>query len=100
MVTGELLGSGRTADVYALDGGWVLRRYRDGLDASGEADVMAYLNGRGYPVPEVRPPVDGAPGDLVMRRLTGPTMVEALLRGAMAPADAGAMLAGLLRRLH
>jgi aminoglycoside phosphotransferase (APT) family kinase protein len=102
MVTGELLGSGRTADVYALDGGWVLRRYRDGLDASGEADVMAYLNGRGYPVPEVRAPVhvDCAPGDLVMRRLTGPTMVEALLRGEMAPAVAGAELAGLLRRLH
>ncbi|MFC8665998.1 phosphotransferase [Streptomyces sp. NPDC057199] len=78
---GRLLGSGRTADVYALDGhdghddhdgqgglddrdglgdglgggAWVLRRYRDGYgDAQAEAAVMEYVRGHGYPVPRVR----------------------------------------------
>ncbi|MGQ4516633.1 phosphotransferase [Streptomyces sp. DW26H14] len=106
---GPLLGSGRTADIYAVgaagaDGGsWVLRRYRDGLDASGEAVVMAYLHSRGYPVPELRPPGPGGdlrPTDLVMRRLTGPTLAESLVVGRTTPAEAGAMLAELLRRLH
>ncbi|WP_030899153.1 phosphotransferase [Streptomyces sp. NRRL F-5126] len=102
---GRLLGAGRDADVYALDdsdnGGWVLRRYRSGLDASGEAEVMTYLRRHGYPVPEVRPRRDkGAVADLVMRRLTGPTLAASLLAGDTEPREAGALLARLLRRLH
>ncbi|MFH8608007.1 phosphotransferase [Streptomyces sp. NPDC018029] len=97
---GALIGSGRTADVFALDDGWVLRRYRDGTDASEEADVMAYLWEQGYPVPRIR--ADGARGtsDLVMRRLTGLTLAEAAMAGAVSPAEAGAMIGTLLRRLH
>ncbi|MBP0459775.1 phosphotransferase [Streptomyces montanisoli] len=104
---GRLLGAGRDADVYALggdaddDGGWVLRRYRGGLDASGEAEVMAYLRRHGYPVPEVRPwRDDDAVADLVMRRLTGPTLAASLLAGETEPREAGVLLARLLRRLH
>ncbi|MFJ8041478.1 phosphotransferase [Kitasatospora sp. NPDC096147] len=98
MTTGELIGAGRTADVYALDGEWVLRRYRDGGDARAEAALMAYLAGHGYPVPPVRP--GGTPQELVLGRLTGPTMAEALLAGTLGGPAAGAMLAGLLRALH
>lgn len=97
MQTGPLLGSGRTADVFAIDDAWVLRRYRDGGDASAEAAVMSYVFGQGYPAPRVGPT---AGGDLIMERLIGPTMVEALQQGMITPEEAGAVLAGLLRRLH
>ncbi|MGW6913504.1 phosphotransferase [Kitasatospora sp. NPDC054939] len=98
MNIGELVGAGRTADVFALDDGRVLRRYRDGSDASGEVAVMAHLAAHGYPVPAVWPGTE--PGDLVMERLSGTTMLEALGRGEITPEDAGAMLAELLRRLR
>ncbi|MGV9773118.1 phosphotransferase [Streptosporangium sp. NPDC003464] len=97
MQPGPLLGSGRTADVFVVDDAWVLRRYRDGGDASAEAAVMSHLSSQGYPAPRVGPI---AGGDLIMERLSGPTMVEALQQGMITPAEAGAILAGLLRRLH
>ena len=84
MHTGQLLGSGRTADVYALDGSWVLRRYRDRTDTTEELAVMSYVGAFGFPVPRIGPPAEGArPTDLVLQRLTGPTLAEALLAGRL-----------------
>ncbi|MEU6554891.1 phosphotransferase [Streptomyces sp. NPDC046915] len=97
--TGRLLGSGRTADVYEIDEAWVLRRDREGRgDAAAEGAVMTYVREHGYPVPRVRP--SGSRTDLVMERLSGPTMLAALLDGSLGPAEAGAELARLLRLLH
>lgn len=97
--TGRLLGSGRTADVYEVDGAWVLRRDREGRgDAAAEGAVMAYVREHGYPVPRVRP--SGSRTDLVLERLSGPTMLAALRDGSLSPAGAGAELARLLRLLH
>lgn len=99
--TDRLLGSGRTADVFALDDTWVLRRYRDGIDATDEAAVLTYLWEHGYPVPRVRPAEPGSPRtDLVMERLTGPTMAQAAMRGALTPEEAAVILARLLHTLH
>ncbi|MEU1434577.1 phosphotransferase family protein [Streptomyces sp. NPDC005775] len=101
MRIGQMLGSGRSADVYELDEQWVLRRYRDGLDATRELPVMSYLSASGYPVPRLGPqPPSAGPGDLVLQRLTGPTMLESLLSGAMGGAEGSAVLAGLLTELH
>ena len=50
---GPLLGTGRTADVFDVGGGRVLRRYRDGTDATHEAEVMQWVRAQGVPVPEV-----------------------------------------------
>ncbi|MEV5983890.1 phosphotransferase [Streptomyces sp. NPDC052051] len=98
MTTGRLLGAGRMADVYEIDEAWVLRRYRDPYgDAVAEAAVMDHVRGHGYPVPAVR---SATRVDLVMERLTGPTMGEALMAGRLGPDEAGAMLARLLRELH
>ncbi|MFI7368368.1 phosphotransferase [Streptomyces sp. NPDC050149] len=101
MRIGQMLGSGRSADVYELDEQWVLRRYRDGLDATHELPVMAYLSASGYPVPRLglQPPSAG-PGDLVLQRLTGPTMLESLLSGDIGGAECSALLARLLAELH
>ncbi|WP_199547758.1 phosphotransferase [Streptomyces sp. N35] len=101
----ELLGVGRSADVYALDDAWVLRRYRGGGDAAAEAVVMAYLAEHGYPVPKLRPltaagDLASKRSDLVMERLSGPSMREALWQGGITGKAAGVMLAALLRRLH
>jgi aminoglycoside phosphotransferase (APT) family kinase protein len=101
MHIGHLLGSGRTADVYAFGDSWVLRRYRNGTDATPELAVMSYLSATGFPVPRIGPPADPAlPTDLVLQRLTGPTMAEALRGGALTAAEGGEMLAWLLRELH
>jgi len=101
---GELLGSGRDADVFAIDDRWVLRRYRDGGDTADEAAVMTYLADRGFPVPIVHPAAlvadRDARTDLVMQRLSGPTMLRALLDAEITPGQAGEVLARLLRRLH
>lgn len=57
------------------------------------------------PVPRLREPVDAGPGaqprgDLLMQRLHGPSMLQAILQGVITAEDAGAMLARLLHRLH
>ncbi|MFB9239888.1 phosphotransferase [Plantactinospora siamensis] len=93
----ELLASGRDADVFALDERRVLRRYRHGGDVRAEAEVMAYLAGRGLPVPTVYA-ADGA--DLVLDRLTGPTMLRALLAGELTPDAAAGILVELQSALH
>ncbi|MFE7622096.1 phosphotransferase [Streptomyces sp. NPDC057509] len=101
MRIGQLLGSGRDADVYELDEAWVLRRYRAGMDASRELPVMSYLSASGYPVPRLGPqPPSARPGDLVLQRLHGPTMLESLLSGAVGAEEGAALLAGLLADLH
>ncbi|MER6235497.1 phosphotransferase [Streptomyces clavifer] len=101
MHIGPLLGSGRTADVFALDDAWVLRRYRHDTDATTELAVMSYLSASGFTVPRIGPPAGEAlPTDLVMQRLSGPTMSEALLAGALTGAEGAELLARLLRELH
>lgn len=70
MRVGRLVGTGRTADVYAIDDAWVLRRYRVGGHAAGEAAVMAYLTDLDVPVPRVGRCDDGdldSRTDLVMQ---------------------------------
>ncbi|MDX2813471.1 aminoglycoside phosphotransferase family protein [Streptomyces sp. NPDC006207] len=93
----ELIGAGRDADVYALDGTRVLRRYRHGGSAHEEARLMAHLAGVGFAVPRVHD-ADGT--DLVMDRLTGPTMARDLARRPWRAYAHGRLLAGLQASLH
>lgn len=76
-VPGPLLASGRDADVYDLGDDTVLRRYRrpDGHDVELEVRVMRYVAERGYPVPGVH---RFDQSDVVMDRVDGPSMLEAL----------------------
>lgn len=96
-VGSEPLAAGREADVFALDDRRVLRRYRHAVDVAGEAAVMAYVARFGYPVPAV---FEARGTDLVMERLDGPTMAQALVAGDLGLHDGAATLADLLRRLH
>ncbi|SCF04960.1 tRNA A-37 threonylcarbamoyl transferase component Bud32 [Micromonospora viridifaciens] len=97
MIPAAPLASGRTADVYALDGDRVLRRYRSGGDVRAEAEVMRHLYAEGYPVPRVHH-ADGP--DLVLERVTGPTLVEALVGGDVGVRSAARLLVDLHARLH
>jgi aminoglycoside phosphotransferase (APT) family kinase protein len=94
---GPLLASGRAADVYDIGDGKVLRRYRDGApDLDHEARIMAYVSGRHFPVPVVHSVVGT---DLVMDRIDGPTMLEALQAAPWKLVWYARVLARLQRRL-
>ncbi len=89
---------GRTADVFDAGPGRVLRRYKlDGYDASYEAKVMRHVFEHGYPVPQVFA-ADGP--DLVMERVTGPTMLKVLLHQPWRAHQLGGVLADMLQQLH
>jgi len=94
---GVLIGRGRAADVYALDAGRVLRRYRTSYSCAAEADLMRYLRQAGFPVPEVLY-ADG--GDLVMERLDGPDMLTDLASHPWRVTRHARVLADLHDRLH
>src|SRR5450432_1213985 len=94
---GQLIGSGRAADVYDAGHGRVLRRYRASHDAVPEAELMKYLYAAGFPVPEVYQ-ADGR--DLVMERLGGTDMLADLTRRPWLAGRHGRTLASLHDRLH
>lgn len=94
---GPLLASGRSADLYDLGGGRVLRRSHDaGADTSAEARVMAFVAERGYPVPVVH---ESGGTDLVMDRVDGPTMADALGEAPWKVLWHARLLAKMQRRL-
>ena len=94
---GPLLTVGTTADIYLLDDDRVLRRYREEHDLSREVAIMRHLAAHGFPVPGVH----AAEGlDLVMERLHGPTLLQALAAGEIGLVDGAHMLAELHAGLH
>jgi aminoglycoside phosphotransferase (APT) family kinase protein len=94
-----LIGRGRAADVFDLGGGRVLRRYRNERagDAEREARAMRHLRAHGVPVPEV---FDAAGADLVMERLTGPTMLDAIKQRPWRARALGGQLSDLQAQIH
>ncbi|MCW6008789.1 phosphotransferase [Micromonospora sp. CPCC 205371] len=92
-----LLGSGREADVFAIDEVRALRRYRNGGDVTAEAAVMAHVGALGYPVPRV---YEARGADMVLERLSGATMLAAFQAGTMGLDEGAGILADLHRRLH
>src|SRR3954453_11115217 len=93
----ELIARGRDADVFAIVGSRVLRRYRVGGDTAREAAVMRHVAGHGYPVPRV---YQAAGPDLVLERVRGPTLLAALTSGEVAVRAGAELLADLHGRLH
>ncbi|HEY3872064.1 MAG TPA: phosphotransferase [Actinocrinis sp.] len=93
----ELIARGRDADVYALDETRVLRRYRVPGPTEAEARLMRYVAERGFPVPRVYETTDT---DMVMERLSGPTMLELAAQQPERAEEFGRMLGELHDRLH
>lgn len=96
-IAAEPFASGRDADVYALGEDRVLRRYRNGHPVRDEAQYMRHVALHGYPVPAVYQ-VDGP--DMILERLSGPTLADAARAGEIDPVEVGELHADLHRRLH
>jgi len=96
---GPLLASGRDCDIYEHGPGSVLRRARTGRSLELEARVMTHLHDLGYPVPAVEEISDDG-RDLVMERVDGPSMVQALESAPWTLRRQGRELGELHRRLH
>ena len=73
----HLVGTGRSADVFAHGAGEVLRRYREPHDTQREVATMEHARAHGYPVPAARVLSDT---DIVMERVEGPTMMQSVSR--------------------
>jgi aminoglycoside phosphotransferase (APT) family kinase protein len=94
---GRFLAEGRSAVVYDLGDGRLLRRFRDtGADATREAAVLALAARHGVPVPEV---YEAAGPDVVLEHVRGPSMLTALLEDPSTVGVHGRMLAELHDRL-
>ncbi|MCL2422709.1 MAG: aminoglycoside phosphotransferase family protein [Micrococcales bacterium] len=94
---GPVVDIGTFATLYALDDTRVLRRYRSGRDAGGEARLLTHLHSYGVPVP--RTTHLGGP-DLEVERLNGPTLLQGLVSGEVSIRQGATMLADLHAQLH
>ena len=96
---GKLLASGRDADIFECGPRLVLRRSRRGRSMTVEARIMEYVRTQGYPVPAVDE-VSGDGCDLVMERIAGHSLVDAMMRAPWRLRHYGGVLADLHRSLH
>jgi aminoglycoside phosphotransferase (APT) family kinase protein len=95
----KLLASGRDGDIFEYAPGLVLRKTRDGRSIAHEARTMRYVADHGYPVPrveEVR--ADGT--EIVMERIDGPIMADAMVRPPWKLGGHLRILADLHDQLH
>ncbi len=95
----KILASGRDGDIYEFAPGLVLRKTRDGRSIANEARIMRYVAEQGFPVPhiqEVR--ADGT--EIVMERIDGPIMMDAMVRPVSKVGDHLRLLADLHDQLH
>jgi aminoglycoside phosphotransferase (APT) family kinase protein len=96
---GRLIASGRDADIFELGPHHVLRRTRAGRSLETEARAMAYAYEHGFPLPRVHD-VRAAGTELVMERIRGPIMADAILRRLWTLPRAARTLADLHDQLH
>jgi aminoglycoside phosphotransferase (APT) family kinase protein len=95
---GRPLAAGRSANVYDLGGGRILRRYHDrSRSAEREAEIITWAGQHGVPVPEVFD-VDGP--EIVMEKVDGPTMLTDLARCPWRLFRHAASLARLHEQVH
>jgi aminoglycoside phosphotransferase (APT) family kinase protein len=73
----KLIAEGRDSNIYEFGQGKVLRRSRNGRSQVNEAKTMHYVRACGFPAPEVFSVSDDGL-DMVMARVEGPTMIDAV----------------------
>jgi aminoglycoside phosphotransferase (APT) family kinase protein len=99
MEPGRLLASGRDGDIFDFGPGLVLRRTRDGRSLAWEARVIEYVREHGYPAPALHE-LRAHDTELVMERIDGPIMLDAILRHLWRYPHYAAVLADLHDQLH
>jgi tRNA A-37 threonylcarbamoyl transferase component Bud32 len=98
-VVGKLLASGRDGDIFEYGPGRVLRRARDGRSIEHEARIIEYVGARGVAVPAIHEVRENGT-EIVMDRIDGPTMLQAISRRPWKLSRHAHVLADLHRRLH
>jgi aminoglycoside phosphotransferase (APT) family kinase protein len=96
---GPLLASGRDSDIFEYGPGRVLRRTRDGRSIAHEAQLMEWVRERGYPVPAVHDVLEDGRA-LVLERIVGPSMIDAIKSKPWTIVRCAHVLAGLHKQLH
>src|SRR4051812_44032422 len=99
MEVGRLLAAGRAAEIFEYGSDCVLRRSVTGYSFAYEANVMELARGFGVPVPAVHE-LRANDTELVMDRITGPTMVDWILRAPWRVRTAGRILAEFHDAVH
>ena len=94
---GPLIASGRAADVYDHGDDMVLRRYKGDFNCELEARAMRWVRANGVPVPLVH---DAEGRDLVMERISGPTLLEDLEKRPWKVVAHAKLLASLQEQLN
>jgi aminoglycoside phosphotransferase (APT) family kinase protein len=96
---GPLLAAGGSADIYLLDDDRLLRRYHEDVhaDVAREVALLRHVVHHGFPAPEV---FESSDRDLVMERLHGPSLLQALAAGELGVRDGADIMADLHARLH
>lgn len=96
MTPGELIAAGRDCEILDYGPGKVLRRPFDGRSLVAEGEVMGYAREQGLPVPDY---FGAADGGIVVERIEGPTMLDAMVRKPLLRTW-GRELAALHARVH
>lgn len=97
MAEPRVIAAGRASEILDLGDGRVLRRFKSGGNAAREALVMRHARLHGYPVPEVH---EIGADSLVLERIDGPTMLEALFADLSTLHEHARVLAELHEALH
>jgi aminoglycoside phosphotransferase (APT) family kinase protein len=95
----KVLASGRDGDIFEFAPGLVLRKTRDGRSIAHEARTMRYVAEHGFPVPRIEE-VRAGGTEIVMERIDGPIMMDAMVRPPWKVGDHLRLLADLHDRLH
>jgi aminoglycoside phosphotransferase (APT) family kinase protein len=96
---GRLLAAGRDAEIFEFGPGRVLRRARDRRSLEGEARIMEHVRAKGFPVPAIHE-VRSNGTEVVMERVDGPSMLDALGQRPWQLWHHARSLAALHDRLH
>lgn len=101
---GPLVASGRTAEIFAWDEGYVLKLIRPGFPpdlADHEAAILRRARSGGIACPAVNEvlEVEGRRG-IVLERLPGPSMLDRVLAETRKAASWGEVLGGLHGAMH
>ena len=99
MEPGALIASGRDGDIFEYGPGLVLRKTRDGRSIEHEARIMQHAADHGYPVPKIHE-VRANGSEIVMERVDGPVLMDAMLKRPWTMPRYASMLADLHDQLH
>ena len=93
----HLIARGRNADVYLMNDTQVLRRLHTGAQTYPNIDLLRHLNALGFPTTRIME-VEGT--DLVLERLHGPNLLQALDAGEVTMSKGVHILLDLHTALH